>query len=262
VVRQGHFTVVVVYFLIGCAVLLVVGSSGVGAEASQEEEKQGRTEDTKEQDHPGEAAPEEDRCDRTRTISRSGAGYLTNDVPGCPNKGGLLSSQLSEIDNKNRISDRQYGLLRGEKGDDEVRGLGGSDEIYGGVGSDAIYGGPGADFVVGNQDDDVIYGGDGDDYVLSGGAGEDVIYGGDGNDYIEESDDGRRDRLYCGEGRDEYNADTNDYVDSSCEKGQLWEDGKRVELIDSGGPPLILLAGAALLLGSGLVMSRYVMRRA
>jgi hypothetical protein len=31
--------------------------------------------------------------------------------------------------------------------------------------------------------------------------------------------DGRqRDKLYCGEGRDYYFADKNDYVDSSCEK--------------------------------------------
>ena len=226
-----------------------------------------------------EAGPEEDRCGRTRTISRGGAGYLTNDVLGCPNKGGLLSSQLSEIDNKNRISDRQYGLLRGEKGDDEVRGHGGSDEIYGVVCSDAIYGGPGADFVVGNQDDDVIYGGDGDDYVLSGGAGEDVIYGGDGNDSVgggEGEDvlyggdgndflDGRdqrvldkqRDELYCGKGRDEYAAGNLDYVDSSC------EDAAFVRLVDSGGPPLIPLSGAVLLVGSGLlVTSRYMIRRA
>jgi hypothetical protein len=53
-------------------------------------------------------------------------------------------------------------------------------------------------------------------------------------------------------GRDTYNASTLDYVDSSCEEDKLH---------DTGGPPLILLAGAALLLGSGLVMSRSVIRR-
>ena len=41
------------------------------------------------------------------------------------------------------------------------------------------------------------------------------MYGGDGNDFPW-SKDGQRDKLYCGEGRDEYNADKNDYVDS-CE---------------------------------------------
>jgi hypothetical protein len=43
VVRQAHFIAVVGAFLIGCAVLLMVGFSGVRAEASQED--QGHTED-------------------------------------------------------------------------------------------------------------------------------------------------------------------------------------------------------------------------
>ena len=97
----------------------------------------------------------------------------------------------------------------------------------------------------------MLYGGD---ILLVGGDGEDVIYGGDGNDFIEESGDGQRDKLYCGKGQDDYSAEKIDYVDSSCEEG---------ELVDTGGPPLILLlAGAALLVGSGLVMSRYLIRRA
>ena len=66
--------------------------------------------------------------------------------------------------------------------------------------------------------------------------------------------DQQRDELYCGGGRDQYRASRLDYVSSSCEEGTL---------VDTGGPPLILLAGAALLLSSGLlVMSRYVIRRA
>jgi hypothetical protein len=49
-----------------------------------------------------------------------------------------------------------------------------------------------------------------------------------------------------------YRADPTDYVSSrSCEKGQFWEDGR---LVESGGPPLILLAGALLLVGSGLLV--------
>ena len=96
-VRQGRLIAVVVAFLIGCAVLLMADASWVLAEASQHN-KQKHTEATdKEQGHPGGAAPEgADRCDRTRTISRLGAGYLTNDLPGCPNKGGLLSAQLPD----------------------------------------------------------------------------------------------------------------------------------------------------------------------
>ena len=47
--------------------------------------------------------------------------------------------------------------------------------------------------------------------TLTGGHGRDVIYGGPG-------DDGqRRDRLYCSNGMDEYDAGRNDCVDSSCE---------------------------------------------
>jgi len=49
------------------------------------------------------------------------------------------------------------------------------------------------------------------------GGGEDVLYGGDGNDTLID-EDGQRDKLYCGEGKDYYWADKNDYVDSSCEK--------------------------------------------
>ena len=80
-----------------------------------------------------------------------------------------------------------------------------------------------------------------------------VFYGGDGNDVLDSHDDAQRDKLYCGAGRDKYVADKIDFVSKSCEKGQLK---------DTGGPPLILLAGAVLLLSSGLMMSRYVIRRA
>ena len=266
-VRQSDLIAVVGVLLIGSAVLLVVGVSGVQAEASQEK-KQGHSEATKEQEQSGGAASEADRCTGTRTIVRIGGTYLTNDLPGCPNKGGLLSAQLPDT-GRNKISDPKYPLLMGENGDDKVRGLGGPNELYGGAGSDEVrglggldelYGGPGSDvlyggsesppsgdFVFGDKGDDVIYGGDGDDYVF-GGKGADVIYGGDGNDTFEDSD-GQRDKLYCGNGKDEYGADKIDYVDSSCEKGKL---------VGTGGPPLILLTAAALC--SALMMLRYVIR--
>jgi Ca2+-binding RTX toxin-like protein len=121
--------------------------------------------------------------------------------------------------------------LAGKDGDDEIRGLGGLDIIYGGPGSDVIYGGPGKDWIDGNK-------------------GEDVLYGGDGNDYLGGGSDGQRDKLYCGKGKDFYFADENDYVDSSCEKGKL---------VDTGGPPLLMLAGA-LLLGSG-ILTYAILRR-
>ena len=224
-------------FLIGCAVLLMVGGSGVRAEASQEE-KHGRTEATKEQEQSGGAAPEEDRCEGTRINARG----LTNDVPGCPTGGLLTGTEGADI-------------LTGEEGEDEVRALGTpagqADELYGGPDDDVLHGGAGMDFLYGEQGDDVLHGGDGDDILLVGGKGADVIYGGDGDDFFEESADGKRDELYCGEGRDEYSAERIDYVSASCEKGRL---------VDTGGPPLLLLAGAALC--SALVVLRYVVRSA
>jgi hypothetical protein len=238
VVRQGHLIAVVVAFLIGCAVVLMAGASGVQAEASKKEES---------------------RCEGTRKINVNlPARFTTNDLPGCPQGGLLLGTDKPD-------------LLAGEKGDDEVRSLGGKDDVMGGPGNDVIYGGadndglygdgsdengndiiyggPGDDSLngdcygdgngrllcqhkwqdqVGGEGDDVIYGGGGD--VLMGSVGEDVLYGGDDNDLVIAtnvgasevgvSEDGQRDKLYCGPGKDHYLAGKLDYVDSSCEKKQ------------------------------------------
>jgi len=159
-------------------------------------------------------------------------------VPGCPNKGGLLSG----TDERDKLA--------GQAGEDEVRGLGGSDDISGGLGSDVIYGGrggdelqaggwvpienywdhsknvlyggPGSDSVNGEAGDDVLYGGDGDDKFIWGGVkGADVLYGGDGNDFLNAAasyGDTRPNKLYCGKGRDKYLAAKMDYVSSSCEE--------------------------------------------
>jgi len=222
-------------FLIGCAILLVVGCAGTRSETSKKE--QGRS--------PEATASEEARCDGTGTYHlynvsyrRGGEGplrtgseedmkkalkkarhdwsygvktqdfgvYTTNDLPGCPRGGLLLGTDKPD-------------KLGGKYGDDEVRGLGGAkDHIYGGEGDDVIYGAEGADAVNGEKGDDVIYGGDGND-ELESGKGEDVLYGGDGNDFLVGAYSlGQRDELYCGEGKDQYLADNNDYVDSSCEK--------------------------------------------
>src|SRR5215207_9227672 len=213
VVRQGR-SIAVVAFLIGCAVLLMAGASRVQAEASKNEEA---------------------RCEGTRKINVNfPARFTTNDLPGCPQGGLLLGTDKPD-------------LLAGEKGDDEVRGLGGSDDIMGGDGNDVLYGGSQRDFVGGYDGDDVIYGGPGDDgnggVLVAGHGGDDVIYGGPGDDGNlvgfggkdviyggpgddteldvasagEFGNDGQRDKLYCGEGRDTYYAEKIDYVASSCE---------------------------------------------
>ena len=176
------------------------------------------------------AASEEDLCAGTRINARG----LTNDVPGCPTGGLLTGTEGADI-------------LTGEKGKDEVRALGTPDGQ-----ADELYGGPDDDVLYGEQDDDALYGGDGADILLVGGKGADVIYGGDGDDLFEEAADGQRDELYCGKGRDEYSAEKIDHVSGSCEKGKL---------VDTGGPPLLLLlVGAALC--SALMMIRYVVRSA
>src|SRR5829696_7418790 len=228
VVRQGR-SIALVAFLIGCVVLLmVVGCAGTSSDASKEQ--QGHTEATTKQDQPRspEATDsEEARCEGTQPVERPTyqEGWLTNDVPGCP-KGGLLSGTDSND------------MLDGLEGDDQIRGLGAKDQLLGGNGSDFIYGGPGDDLPLNGRDgDDVIHGGPGDDLevlgdggddVLYGGYGDDelqgvwgkdVLYGGDGNDLLDgaSNDDGERDELYFGKGKDHYSAKKIDYVDSSCE---------------------------------------------
>ena len=197
-------------FLIGCALLLVVGCAGTRSESPKQ---QGHTEATnKEQTHSPEATASEDaRCDGTRTYQKGrvvrGHRLLltTNDLPDCP-KGGLL------------LGTDKADKLGAKEGKDEIRGLGARDQIFGGVGKDVIYGGPGDDsLLVGDDGDDVIYGGNGDD-GFSDSKGADVIYGGDGNDSIVAFSDGQPDKLYCGKGKDEYHVEEKiDHV-SSCEK--------------------------------------------
>jgi hypothetical protein len=305
--RQGRLKAVVVTFLIGCVVLLVLSASGVRAETSQEKEQQGHTQATDtEQGHSGAATSEEEaRCQGTRTIdllakspssSPAPVGlFVTNDLPGCPNKGGLLSG--TEEPDK----------LYGGDGEDEVRGLGARDKLSGGLGGDVIYGGrggdelvagawvplefyadrsenvlyggPGRDSVNGDAGDDVLYGGAGDDKFIWGGmGGADTLHGGDGNDYLKANVDKQPDKLYCGRGKDEYLADKNDYVDDSCEKkpknlGPRGSGGGSDYVVSATpsasaspfplggtGGPAILVPAAVLLLGSG-VLTYAILRR-
>ena len=225
-IHRAGLVAVVGVFLIGCAVLLGVGCSGVRSEAPTKMEQE-RIEATEQEPgrSPEATASEQARCEGTQTLKLKDLYKLkspwrggfdkndlltTNDLPGCP-KGGLLSG-TGKADK-----------LDGGEGDDEVRGLGGRDILAGGKGNDGVYGGPGHDDLDDpDEGDDVLYGGDGDDGMGAGG-GEDVLYGGDGDDVLIAAHspgqlDGQRDKLYCGEGKDLYYADNNDYVDSSCEK--------------------------------------------
>src|SRR5215218_178072 len=264
VIRQAHLIAVVLAFLIGCAVILMAGASGVQAEASKKEVA---------------------RCEGTRKINVNlPARFTTNDLPGCPQGGLLLGTDKPD-------------LLAGEKGDDEVRGLGGKDDVMGGLGNDVIYGGADNDSLIGDgtgeDGNDVIHGGPGDD-GSRGMEGEDVIYGGPGNDKLDGGpsdavyggpdellpggEDGQRDKLYCGEGRDSYWADKEDYVSSSCEvklpnslrfpkeattpvaAGGGPASGISASALADGGGPSILLPAASLLLGSG-ILTYAILRR-
>src|SRR5918998_2879516 len=94
--RQAHLIAVVLAFLIGCAVVLMAGASGVQAQASKKEEA---------------------RCQGTRKINVNlPARFTSNDLPGCPQGGLLLGTDKPD-------------LLAGEKGDDEVRSLRGKDDV-------------------------------------------------------------------------------------------------------------------------------------
>jgi hypothetical protein len=222
VIRQGHLIAVVGTFLIGCAFLLLgVGCAGTRSETSNKKEQGSSPKATD--------SEEEARCEGTRTIKvtwlqlqeqsepiKQSVVFTTNDLPDCPNKGGLLSG----TDKPDK--------LNGFEGDDEIRGLAGPDFIVGGAGDDVIHAGPGDDKgkgkyydrnVMGNRGDDVLYGGAGNDNLgseMGQDVGEDVYYGGDGKDALY-AHDGQRDKLYCGKGKDRYIADKKDYVDSSCE---------------------------------------------
>jgi hypothetical protein len=121
---------------------------------------------------------------------------------------------------------------------------------------------------------------------LDGGPSDAVLTGGE---LLPGGGDGQRDKLYCGEGRDSYTADKEDYVDSSCEVKlpnslrfpkeeatvQVAGGGGGTTMFDyaittssptpvptppSGGPA-ILLPAVALLLGSGILTYAILRRR-
>ena len=125
------------------------------------------------------------------------------------------------------------------------------------------------------EGEDVIYGGPCDDQRLDGGPSDAVVGGGE---LLPGGGDGQRAKIYCGEGRDSYFADKEDYVSSSCEvklpnslrfpKGATVmvaagggpASGISASVIADGGGPSILLPAAALLLGSG-ILTYAILRR-
>jgi hypothetical protein len=81
-------------------------------------------------------------------------------------------------------------------------------------GRDVLVGTAGPDRLSGRGGDDVLFGGPGND-TLTGGAGNDRYFGGLGDDRIY-ANDGERDFIDCGDGRDQVDADGLDIL-SGCE---------------------------------------------
>ena len=120
-VRQGQLIALVGTCLIGCAVFLMAGASGVQAETSKKE--QGSS--------PQATSEEEARCQRTQTIdllakspssSPAPVGlFVTNDLPGCPNKGGLLSDTDERTSSTEGTARMKYTALALEISSPEVK---------------------------------------------------------------------------------------------------------------------------------------------
>lgn len=136
---------------------------------------------------------------------------------------------------------RGVGDIRGGPGDDDIRyeapalpapyvyfmlfhGGPGQDVLVGGLPSSGLHGGGGPDDLEGGDGADVLRGGDGDDDITGGRSG-DGIKGGRGNDQVfagSEDDriavnDGQRDLVRCGSGRDRVRVDSRDVV-HGCER--------------------------------------------
>lgn len=98
------------------------------------------------------------------------------------------------------VGDGHQGWLDGGAGDDSLNGYYGNDTLIGGAGDDVLYGYGGNDTLIGGSGDDYLNGGGGSDR-LDGERGRDTLNGATVQDVIH-ADDGERDRINCGEGKD------------------------------------------------------------
>ena len=88
-----------------------------------------------------------------------------------------------------------------------LRGTAGPDKLVGTAGRDTIFGRGGDDRLDGRGGDD----------LLDGGLGRDLLLGGPGDDRLAADEDGSRDVVRCGGGRDLVAAELADAVGPSCE---------------------------------------------
>ena len=123
----------------------------------------------------------------------------------------------------------QRDVICGLAGNDRITGKGGNDVLRGGDGNDRLSGGDGRDRVDGNRGNDVLRGGRGRDLIRGGGGndllrgqggpdrlhgdgGRNRVFGNAGNDYIDVSQNGLRDIVDGGRGRDRSKAQRGDRV--------------------------------------------------
>lgn len=146
----------------------------------------------------------------------------------------------------------EHDSILGYAGNDRAYGRGGRDWVAGGDGDDRLFGGSKWDDVIGREGDDVLNGGLGDGDEVWGGFGADVLRGGPGkgvdyltagagddslflgrgveqvegnrgNDRIHLVEDGRRDYVDCGRGKDDVvllvvTREPDDTIRPSCER--------------------------------------------
>ena len=94
---------------------------------------------------------------------------------------------------------KDYVVIQGTPGKDNLKGTNGNDLIFGFEGNDKINGKKGNDCIFGGLGEDKINGGEGNDTIF-GGPGEDKINGGEGNDTIDGGPD--KDKCNGNEGTD------------------------------------------------------------
>jgi Ca2+-binding RTX toxin-like protein len=129
--------------------------------------------------------------------------------------------------------------LSGGSGDDDLQGGDGNDTLSGDAGDDIIRGSAGQDVLRGGTQRDRLYGGTGADRLV-GGAGRDELYGLAGNDRLV-SDDGMKDILRGGSGRDGCNEDRKDDIRGvEYRIGRGSSDHDR-DLFGSGGSTTIIV---------------------
>ncbi len=146
------------------------------------------------------------------TIVGTAATDLINGLGGADNLDGAAGADCVN-------GDQGKDVAKGGAGRDNVRGGAGRDKVKGADGKDKLKGGGGKDRVAGGGGKDKLKGDAGKD-KLKGGGGKDKLKGGAGRDKLR-ANDGKRDRVNCGGGKDRAAVDERDKVARNCERVSL-----------------------------------------